>query len=87
MPHLEQVRFLFVEHMEAELKANEHKGNFADYRPANELIGSAWLEEHVQKLYRALAEKDPKKVREHCADVAVIAMKLEECFGPKSDAV
>lgn len=77
-----RVRSQFIAAMDAELAANEpRKGDFAAFRiPHAQARG--WMEEHTAKLYSALAAHDAAGVREHCADIANIAMKIEECFGP-----
>ena len=78
-PH---IRPAFIVAMNREIEANEHKGPWEDYVPSSCYV-APWLEEHVSKLILAVARKDRAKVREYAADVANIAMKIDETFGPK----
>jgi len=75
------VRSSFIDAMEAELAANARKGDWRSFVPAKEYV-RPWLQEHTDKLHVALGDGDVGRVREHAADIANIAMKIEECFGP-----
>jgi hypothetical protein len=77
-----QIRMEFVGHMNHELEVNEpRKGKFSECRVGKPYV-EPWLEEHTAKLYDALERGDAIGVREFCADIANIVMKIEECFGP-----
>ena len=83
-PHL---RHSFLRAMQDELDANqERKGDWDAFRPKDAKEADRWLEEHVDKLMVAVNAGNPAAVREHAADVANIAMKIEETFGlPNTD--
>ena len=74
--------------MQAELDANqERKGDWdavkLDHDQADDLLG-----EHGSKLIQVIRGahgRDPAKIREYAADLANIAMKIDQCFGPVRD--
>jgi len=79
------VRPDFVARMEAELLANQRKGDWRQWQPS-QLEVLAELEHHVAKLIMSLAANERGAqnkaiISEHCADIANIAMKAEERFG------
>ena len=74
------VRPEFVAHMEAELQANQHKGDWRNWHPTCLQI-LAEMQHHEGKLMLALASGDCERVREHAADLANYAMKVDEQFG------
>ena len=84
------VRPEFVAHMNAELEAHASLGDFSQFRLKDDNDALFWLHEHEVKLAMALfshdanGARDVNAVRNHCADVANIAMKIEEQFGPQS---
>ena len=78
------VRQEFVAYMEAELEAHASLGDFSQFHIKDDNDALFWLHEHEVKLAMALFAHDANAVRNHCADVANIAMKIEEQFGPKS---
>jgi len=71
--------------MRHEIKANARKGDWSLFQIARSAAGD-WLDEHATKLKDAVAVGDRNAVREYSADVANIAMKIEECFGPQEQA-
>lgn len=82
-----RIRADFIAHMDSELAANEpRKGDFATFRLQGPEDAIRWLEEHTAKLKHALTTGEPIRVREYCADVANISMKIEECFGPSDSS-
>lgn len=74
------VRAPFVARMEAELQANAHKGDWRQWKPTALQVLSE-LQHHEAKLMHALAIGDCEHVREYAADIANIAMKIDEQFG------
>jgi len=74
------IRPEFIEVMRHEIYANARKGDWTKFR-IGRTEAEAWLGEHVSKLIAAIATMDREAVREHAADVANIAMKIDECFG------
>ncbi len=79
------VRSEFVQRMESELQANAHKGDWRAWKPTA-LQALSELQHHEAKLMQALAIDDCEHIREFCADIANIAMKIDEKFGSKNDA-
>lgn len=77
LPHL---RISFLRAMQAELDANQHKGDWSAVR-FDLVSAKSLLKEHVHKLDQALLFGDAAKIREHAADVANIVMKIDELFG------
>lgn len=71
--------------MRHEIEANARKGDWSAFRIDYTEV-EPWLSEHVCKLLGAVRDNNPSAVREHAADVANIAMKIEECFGPQETA-
>lgn len=75
----------FVERMEAELRANAHKGDWREWRPdARRAKGE--LRRHVHKLLRALDAGLPGDVSEYAADVANVCMMIEALYGESHEA-
>lgn len=74
------VRPEFVCGMEAELRANAEKGDWRTWNPTP-LQALAEMQHHEAKLMKALAGGDCERVAEYCADIANIAMKIDERFG------
>lgn len=58
--------------MTFELKANEHKGDWSDWRDVTAMLSE--LEWHKAKLMHALRDNDKDRVREYIADCANILM-------------
>ncbi len=80
------VRAAFVDRMEAELRANQCKGDWRRWNPSALQVLSE-LQHHEAKLMHALAIGDCECVREFAADIANIAMKIDERFGgPNTDS-
>ena len=79
-----QVRPEFIEQMEAELKANAGKGDFAAWQPSAHHVLSE-LRHHLQKMDAAFQQNDWRSVAEFSADCANILMKIHECFGQRGD--
>lgn len=85
---VEQPRFVrseFVERMESELQANAHKGDWRAWKPTA-LQALSELQHHEAKLMQALAADDCEHIREFCADIANITMKIDEQFGVKNES-
>lgn len=80
------VRTEFINRMDAELIANERKGDWDKFSPKR-YDCYAWIMEHINKLCDALHEQDRVKVSEFCADVANIAMKIDVTFGAKQEDI
>lgn len=59
---------LFAENMQKELNANDHKGNWKDFKDRKIIM--AELEHHLCKLYNALNENNNEKMKEYIADCA-----------------
>ena len=78
------VRQPFVGEMDKELIANESKGNWNEWKPSVESALSE-LDHHIAKLKEILNAPwhvtCRREVSEYSADVANIAMKIEEMFG------
>ncbi len=87
------IRDSFVDKMERELVKNSEKGDWNDC-VYDEVEGLIELEKHVKKLEFYLTKINllnlegrdiypgiDKQVSEHCADIANIAMKIEELYG------
>lgn len=70
----------FVALMEGELRLNQYKGDWREWKPVKE-DAMRELMHHVAKLADAMERSDADKITEHAADVANIAMKIEECHG------
>lgn len=70
----------FVARMEAELQANTSKGDWRQWKPTPLEVLSE-LQHHESKLMNALASGDREQVSEFAADIANIAMKIDEQFG------
>jgi len=66
--------------MQQELKANENKGHFSEWKPDFATVRQE-LFHHVNKLAKAIACGDKERVSEHAADSANVLMKIEEVFG------
>lgn len=62
----------FARRMTVELKANEHKGDWSDWRDVKEMLYE--LEWHKAKLMEALHYNKKEQVKEHLADCANILM-------------
>lgn len=74
------VRAEFTALMEMELRHNDHKRDWRLWRPsAIEALNE--LSHHQSKVIQAIADGKPGEVAEYTADIANIAMKIEECFG------
>jgi hypothetical protein len=76
----------FVRSMNAEIRSNEHKGDWRAWKPDPQ---AAILEinHHSKKLVEAIKHRAILSVSEHSADLANIAMKADECFGLQSKPV
>ena len=74
------VRPEFVSQMEAELQANQHKGDWRRWYPTP-LQVLAEIQHHQGKLMLALSAGDCERVKEYAADLANFAMKVDEQFG------
>jgi hypothetical protein len=70
----------FVEAMNHELAANQHKGDWSKWVPDVAQIQGE-LYHHLDKLNSAVMLGNPAAVREHAADLALIAMKAFQTFG------
>lgn len=70
----------FLDHMEAELKANEHKGDWDTWKPDKATINKE-IEYHSWKLMVALLHDQADAITEYAADVANLCMKTDELFG------
>lgn len=77
------VRAPFVERMEAELQANQRKGDWREWVPTPMQVTQE-LNYHFAKLVFAMAQGDRERVSEFAADVANIAMKADEVLGSGS---
>ena len=66
--------------MEKELLANVHKGDWQKWKPtpADAIVE---LEHHLKKIKLAMNANNPAQVSEFTADLANIAMKVEEIYG------
>jgi hypothetical protein len=73
-----QVRPEFVAQMEAELKANDSKGDWAQWKPSS-FEALSELRHHLLKLEVALQRREGEAVEEYSADCANILMKIHEC--------
>lgn len=71
----------FIELMEAELRANAHKGGRANWLTMPPTTGILEIYYHTAKLQRAVADGDLMRIREHSADVANMAMMLLDVCG------
>lgn len=76
----------FLEQMFRELKDNEHKGNWFQWKPDLEAMTKFITQTHAQ-LSRAIYENRPQRVRELAADLANYAMKAYFTFGEGADHV
>lgn len=79
------VRADFIAAMLNELAVGEAKYGPGSWRKLRYSLPSVAFSEislHAHKLSLALDAGDKEKIREHCADLANIAMKTEESFGP-----
>lgn len=76
-----RVRPEFIAAMEFELQANQHKGDWNEWRPEDPLQVLSELQHHQGKLTKALSAANFLLIREHAADVANFAMKIDERFG------
>ena len=89
MPGSALVRSEFVARMARELKANEHKGDWRSWKP-RPLDILAELNWHLLKLAYALGEAaeigelNSQKIGEYAADVANLAMKVDEVYGAQN---
>lgn len=80
VPPPDAIRPEFIAAMRHEINANARKGDWSQFKINADDV-PAWLGEHVSKLFDAVADGDAIAVREYAADVANIAMKIDECFG------
>ena len=79
-PHL---RSVFLRAMQDELDANVRKGDWDAFRFVDRDHAVELLTEHGSKLIMAIRGLQPaEKIREYAADVANMAAKIDECFGP-----
>ena len=78
------VRPEFVAQMEAELQANQHKGDWRRWYPTPLQVLSE-IQHHEGKLMLALSAGDCARVKEYAADIANFAMKVDEQFGGPND--
>lgn len=76
---LHPVTVEFSSIMTAELIANEHKGDWSEWRDVKEMLYE--LEWHKAKLWHAVMRNDVSDVMEHIADCANILMFLGNAFG------
>jgi hypothetical protein len=74
----------FVRRMDAELKANAHKGDWHAWTP-DKLAIFEQLFHHLRKIVRAIRLDDHPRVTEFCADLANISMKAAQTFGDDND--
>lgn len=76
-----QLRHEFIKEMGHQLGLNEHRGRWEEYKPdagrVREQVSMA-----VNDLLDEMASGSPEQVAKKAADVANIAMKIHECFGP-----
>lgn len=66
--------------MQEEIIANEHKGPFDQWLPSPAEFEKE-IEDHLYKLYNAIANRDVARIQEHSADVANIAERAYSVFG------
>ena len=71
---------LFFKQMECELLANSHKGDFNKWRPSDEDILKK-IDHHLNKLKKALLEKNKSEIREFSANIGNFSKKIYEEFG------
>jgi predicted RNase H-like HicB family nuclease len=79
------IRPEFVAAMREQLEAHAYKGDWIAFRFRDRRHATDLLSEHFVKLVQDLrsgAMGPASSVRQHAADVANIAMKIDECFGP-----
>lgn len=71
----------FVVLMEAELHANARKGDRPGWLTMSREVGLLEIYWHTAKLSAAVKNNDAALIREHCADVANMAMMLLDVCG------
>lgn len=81
-PHL-SIQFLRA--MQDELDANQERKGDWDALKLDRDKAVELLDEHYRKLENEIMGKDSAKIREYAADLANIAMKIDECLGPIRD--
>lgn len=65
----------FIERMKIELENNSHKGNWIDYAVKENRKDIIYeISHHLNKLNKAVYEKDEELIKEYSADIANIAM-------------
>lgn len=69
----------FVRAMDREIQANSHKGDWFAWQPSKAIL-VAELDNHLEKLKKALLEKGSAGVNEHTADCANLLMKMHELY-------
>lgn len=74
------IRSAFLDRMEFEWHANTNKGDWRSYCAKPEDVAHE-MASHFGKLMMAIGAREPERVSEYAADVALIAMKAEESHG------
>lgn len=69
---------LFAASMKEELEANEHKGDWRDWKKPLEIQDE--LHYHLGKLNKAIYEKDRVLIKEHIADCGNILLMLGNAY-------
>jgi hypothetical protein len=69
----------FIERMDKELIANEHKGDWTQWKP-DRFQAASEIHHHARKLIDAIYAKTDADVAECAADLSNIAMKTFETF-------
>jgi hypothetical protein len=75
-----QLNQKFLERMQIELAANQHKGDWKEWHPSKFDILSD-LQHHLNKLQFAVMEDEKDLTAEYAADLANITMKAFDEFG------
>jgi hypothetical protein len=79
VPQLKYVNRQFVERMEKELIANEHKGDWTAWKP-DRFQAASEIHHHARKLIDAIYAKTDADVQHCAADLSNMAMKTFETF-------
>jgi hypothetical protein len=64
----------FIARIEAEIEANQHKGDWPKVKMSPLRI-SLEINHHAAKLARAYLNEEPERIREHAADIAATCLK------------
>lgn len=78
MTDVKTILSLFVGEMEKELKANEHKGEWRNWKDSTEIENE--LKHHFNKLKIAMYDNDTVAIKEHIADCGNILMMLGNAY-------